>query len=91
MANTQFPFLLNLNNYSECIRWDINDFITPAVRRNRKFQLIKSPIVVTYEDLESTGRWASMMKEIKKHRKFFHTMKFTMLLVNALVSLHLLN
>ena len=26
-----------------------------------------------------------MMKEINIHRKFFHTMKFTMLLVNALV------
>ena len=49
MANTQFPFLLSLNYYSECIRWDINDFITPAVWQKQEVlaHLKRSPIVVT--------------------------------------------
>ena len=37
--NTQFPFLLSFNYCCECIGRDIKDLTTPAVLRNRKFEL----------------------------------------------------
>ena len=65
--------ILSLNYCIECISRDRDGLITPTVHRNRMFQLILSRIEITYVDLEITVRWAPGMKEISKHRTFFHT------------------